>query len=149
MLQMDQPLFARAFMSGGSSLLMPPALPDSQEGIYREVIKAVGLESASVEERVNTLTTMPILELMSKLAMPLPYRPTIDGEIVKYAATYAVVGDRNSSEIASREWLKGLMIGDCQFDVSRHLHSTSSLGKTTESKLPTLRSTVRRPAFSS
>ncbi|KXJ87815.1 esterase/lipase [Microdochium bolleyi] len=120
LLQVERPLFARAFMSGGSSLLMPPSPPEMQEWIYSQVTEALGLAAASAEDRVCTLRDMPIDDLVTKVAaLPLPYRPVVDDEIVKYAATYTMVsGNLPGADIAAKSWLKGLMVGDCQFDAS-------------------------------
>jgi hypothetical protein len=118
LLQSERPLFDRAILTGGSSLLIPPSTAEYQEWVYQQAIGALGLQSASPTDRIYALCSMPIEDFMAKLEAPLSYRPMLDDDIVPFAATYAMVSDLESKEIPARIWLKSLMIGDCQFDVS-------------------------------
>lgn len=118
-LQSAEPLFSRAVMMGGSSLLLPPCDADYHEGVYNSAIEILGLQSSTPSERINALLTMPMDEIVTKLAPPLPYRPMVDGDLIPSALTYAAASDKESTELRAKGWLKALMVGDCQFDVRR------------------------------
>ncbi|KAM5349585.1 hypothetical protein ACJ41O_006090 [Fusarium nematophilum] len=81
-LQSSEPLFTRALMTGGSSLLNPPADAAYQERLYEQAIQALGLGPGTPQERIHGLLTMPMDQLMTKLSPPLPYRPTADGDLI-------------------------------------------------------------------
>ncbi|KAJ9132448.1 Carboxylic ester hydrolase [Pleurostoma richardsiae] len=117
-LQSQKPRFERAIMTGGSSLLMAPTTVEQQERVYTRVIEALALESAAPSDRIRSLCTLPLAEIMERLPPATSFVPMIDGELVPFAATYAMVSDRHSQEISGKRWLKGLMVGDCQFDAS-------------------------------
>ncbi|KAH7000696.1 esterase/lipase [Ilyonectria destructans] len=117
-LQSQQPLFARAIMTGGSPLLIPPSNAEHQEWVYEQVVEALSLQSAPSSEQIQALLTLPMAELATKLTKPLPYKPMVDGELIPFPMTYAMVADRKSNKISGKHWLKGLMVGDCQFDAS-------------------------------
>lgn len=105
-------------MMGGTSLLLGAQGAEYQEGVYSRAIEILGLRDASPAERIDALRTMPMDEVVAKLFPPLPYRPMVDGDLIPSAVTYASVADKDSTEISAKGWLKELMIGDCQFDVS-------------------------------
>jgi hypothetical protein len=111
-------LFARAFLTGGTPVLMQPSVAGDNEWIYAQVLNALGLGSATAEQRIHSLLTLPMAEIMGKVTMPLPYRPMVDGDLIPYPITYSMVSAKDPKEIGARGWLKGLMVGDCQFDVS-------------------------------
>ncbi|KAL2205521.1 carboxylesterase-like protein, partial [Sarocladium strictum] len=113
----QEPLFCRAYLTGGSPLLMQAAGPELHEHNYRLLMEALGLASATPEERISALLKTPYAELHDKVPMSLAFRPMIDGDVVPFAMTHAVVQDQESN-IPARRWLKALLIGDCQFDSS-------------------------------
>ncbi|KAI1843768.1 hypothetical protein JX265_001062 [Neoarthrinium moseri] len=118
-LQSEQPLFDRAIMMGGSSLLMPPATAEYQEWIYSRVLELLGIKEATPSERIRALVEAPVEQLISKLSPPLPYRPMIDHDLIKFPVTYDMVSQqRSNATVPGHTWLKGLMVGDCQFDAS-------------------------------
>lgn len=105
-------------MTGGSPLLIPPSNAEHQERVYEQVVEALGLQSAPPSEQIQTLLTLPMATLATKLTKPLPYKPMVDRELIPFPMTYAMVADRKSTKISGKDWLRGLMVGDCQFDVS-------------------------------
>jgi hypothetical protein len=118
LLQSEEPLFERALLTGGSSLLLAPITEEAQELVYSQIVEALGLDSTTTSDRIHGLRTIPVREIMSKMKTQLSFRPMIDGNIVPFAPTYAMVSDRKSGQIGGKSWLKGLLIGDCQFDAS-------------------------------
>lgn len=104
-------------MMGGSPLILPACDTDYQEGVYNQAIEMLGLQSSTPAERIDALRTIPMEEIVTKLLPPLPYRPMVDGDLIPSTLTYAAASDKQSTELRAKGWLKGLMMGDCQFDV--------------------------------
>lgn len=104
-------------MSG--SYLFTQALPyDIHEQNYRQAILALGLESASTEERIQSLLEKPAQELIASLPPSILAAPAVDGYLVASTATHAQTADRTSDLSEKSNWCTELMIGDCQMDVS-------------------------------
>lgn len=109
-------------MMGGSPLLLGACGAEYQEGVYARAVETLGLQDATPAERVAALLATPMDEVVAKLFPPLPYRPMVDGDLIPSAVTYASVADRESTELSAKGWLKALMVGDSQFDVSPFIH---------------------------
>ncbi|CZR40603.1 uncharacterized protein FPRO_05503 [Fusarium proliferatum ET1] len=113
----QESLFNRAYLTGGSPLLMQVAGLEEHENHYRQVIEALGLAAATPEERIFALLGTPYDELFTRVPMNIAYRPMLDGDVVPFAMNHGNVQDKES-KIPGRRWLNGLVIGDCQFDAS-------------------------------
>lgn len=99
--------------------MLPPCDEDYHEGVYSRALEILGLESSTPSERIDALRTIPMDEIVNKLVPPLPYKPMVDGDIILSALTYSAASDTESTELRAKAWLKGLMVGDSQFDVRR------------------------------
>ncbi|KAJ1706347.1 carboxylesterase [Aspergillus flavus] len=117
-LKSEVALFKRAIAMSGS-YLFTQALPyDIHEQNYRQAILALGLESASTEERIQALLEKPAQELIASLPPSILAAPAVDGDLVASTATHAQTADRTSDLSEKRNWCTELMIGDCQMDAS-------------------------------
>ena len=99
---------------------LPPAI---QEHIYASVVKTLGLEASSAEERLKALKTLPVEELYMKFGLNLPLIPVTDGQLVPNpVATFQDVSskdERITDIMPGRKWCQRLLIGDCTYDVSK------------------------------
>ncbi|KAE8333888.1 Alpha/Beta hydrolase protein [Aspergillus sergii] len=117
-LKSEVALFKRAIAMSGS-YLFTQALPyDIHEQNYQQAISAMGLETASTEERIQTLLEKPAQELIASLPPSILATPAVDGDLVASAATHAQTADRASDLPKRGDWCTELMIGDCQMDGS-------------------------------
>ncbi|KAF5714315.1 esterase lipase [Fusarium mundagurra] len=103
----QEPLFNRAYLTGGSPLLMQVAGPEEHENHYKQVIEALGLATATPDERIFALLGTPYDELLTRVPMNIAYRPMLDGDVVPFAMNHANVQDKES-KIPGRQWLNGL-----------------------------------------
>lgn len=113
----QQPLFQRAFATGGTCLVRP-AMPEVvHEGTYQTVCAALGIEGLSAEERIKALLNLPMEEIMAKIPPSVQPNAIVDGEIIATGPSYASVMDPNDNSVPAKQWLKSLAIGDSAFDV--------------------------------
>lgn len=108
-------------MSGSTLLVKPLPLPVS-EFVYASVVKALDLENLSGPERVKAILEIPIKDLLEKIPPTMPLMPVVDGDIIPGVPTFSQISDKAEDPtypIPGKQWCKSLMIGDCQFDVSR------------------------------
>lgn len=114
----EQPLFKRAMLMAGSTLLMGPAPESVAEANYQKAIKLLELEALSPKERVRSLLEMDGQNLRATLLQggvtPLP---VIDGEMCPVGVDFKSVMD-GSINLSAKHWCDSLLIGDCAFDVS-------------------------------
>jgi hypothetical protein len=101
-------------MSGTPIVLKPLSL-DVAEMVYTSVMKELGLEEASVEERIQKLKTIEPEELVKKTPMDLPFLPCLDDDVVPEHITFAKLAT-NVGSVPGMKWCEELMIGDCQHD---------------------------------
>lgn len=119
----------------GSFLLLPPSPRDVHEANYQQAIEALGLKEASAEERIRVLLETPGEELIVKFPRPVSPMPSVDGDMVFTAPTYAQSADKNSNVPKGKAWCADLMVGDTQMDVRFQLtvqsfhRSNNILGK--------------------
>lgn len=103
-------------MSGTPIMLKALDVPTT-EGAYRAVVKDMGLENATAEERVARLATISAEELTAKTPMYFTLKPFIDNDVVPALATFKGIAE-SFLPMPGREWCSELMIGDTQHDVS-------------------------------
>lgn len=116
-LHSEQPLFKRAMMMSGSTLLMGPVPEAVAEANYQKAVKLLGLDGLSSTERVRRFVEMDGQELRETLLKGgVASLPVIDGNICPTAVNFKSVMD-GSLELPGREWCNGLLLGDCAFDV--------------------------------
>lgn len=119
-LHSEQPLFKRAMMMSGSTLLMKPVPEFVAETNYQRAIELLELDALSPKERVQKLLEMDGQKLRATLLQggvtPLP---VIDGEICPVGVTFQNVIN-GSIDMPARNWCEGLILGDCAFDVRNH-----------------------------
>lgn len=114
----QQPIFHRAFATGGTCLLRP-ALPGVvHEGTYQQVCAALGIEGLSAEERIKALLTLPMDEISAKVPPNVQPNAIVDGDIISASPSYTSVMDPNDNSVPAKQWLKALAIGDSAFDVT-------------------------------
>jgi hypothetical protein len=111
-------LFNRAIATGGSFLLVGPFSYDIYEGVYQQVLSALGLDKLEPEERIKQLLSLPIDDVIAKLPPYIAFLPVIDGDIVPTRPTYEAIAQQEDQSLPGKKWLDGFMIGDSQFDVS-------------------------------
>lgn len=96
-------------------MLKPLPLPIT-EMAYIMIMKELGLENNSSEERVQRLLAIGEDELVAKTPMTVPLGCFVDGDIVPAQTTFKGL-ELNSLPIPGHQWCSNLMIGDCQHDV--------------------------------
>jgi hypothetical protein len=104
-------------MSGTPIMLKPLSLQVAETS-YTAIMKELGLENASAEERIQKLKTIDAEELVEKTPMSVPLLPFLDGEIVPEDATFAKLLSMDHKNMPGMNWCEELMIGDCQHDGS-------------------------------
>ncbi|PGH05139.1 hypothetical protein AJ79_06887 [Helicocarpus griseus UAMH5409] len=118
-LHSKEPLFKRAIMMSGSGLFPKPLPPPVTEFAYSTVIKALGLDGLSAEERINAMVAIPADELMARVPR-VPLMAAVDGDIIPSEPTFAKISKLSSAadELPGTKWCEDLAIGACQFDGS-------------------------------
>lgn len=111
-------LFKRAIVMSGNYFLLPPLPLAQHEENYSRAIAALGLASASTEERIHALLETPGQEIISRLPQPVIAAPAVDGELVTDFPTFAELADPTVDVPLGKKWCETLMIGDAQMDVS-------------------------------
>jgi hypothetical protein len=121
LLHSAEPLF-ESFVSMSGSSLMLKALPlPVSEFAYESVVKTLGLEDLSSEDRVKTLLEIPLEDLLEKMPPSTPLMPVMDNDIILGAPTFQQISNKLDDPILpipGRHWCNNLVVGDCQFDVS-------------------------------
>ena len=101
-----EPLFKRAISMSGTSIMLKPLPLPVTEMAYSSIMNALGLENASVEERIERLTTISAEELVEKTPMTVPLVPFLDGDIIPDTTTFAKLRSRDEPRTASTPSLK-------------------------------------------
>ncbi|KAJ5371402.1 uncharacterized protein N7496_007494 [Penicillium cataractarum] len=117
-LHSQTPLFNRAIVMSGSSLLIQPLPYEIHEQNYQKAMAALGLADASPEDRVKALLELPGQELITKLPPSVRYVPALDSDLVVPGVTHAEVGNLESKVLPGKDWCKELLIGDAEVDAS-------------------------------
>lgn len=114
----EMPLFKRAMLMSGSGLLNPLTSREDADKQYWQGVEVLGLKEKTEEERVRQLLQMDGQELRGKLlqAGVMP-KIILDGDLCPTPVSFKSFAD-GSVPLPGRTWCKGLIIGDCQFDVS-------------------------------
>jgi carboxylesterase type B len=108
-------LFKRAIMESGS-ITMVSAFPlEAQEGFYQQVLKMFNIEGATAKERVEALRKIPLDQVLEKIPMGFPSRPTVDGHFLDWAPTFQDIEDKNPKLFP--EFLDAVMFGCTKDDV--------------------------------
>ncbi|KAH7138013.1 carboxylesterase-like protein [Dendryphion nanum] len=110
-----EPLFKRAISMSGTPTFLRPLPLKATELAYQTMMKQLGLENASVEQRIEHLLTVDPDELVSKTPMMLPFMPFIDGDIMPEALSFSKAGQFEEI-LPGTKWCTELTIGDCQHD---------------------------------
>jgi len=87
------------------------------EGVYQQVLSALGLDKMEPDERVKALLSLPLDDVTARLPPSIAFLPVIDGEILPTKPTYEAVSRQDDQQLPGKKWLDGFMIGDSQFDV--------------------------------
>lgn len=117
-LHSEEPLFTRLMSLGGTSLLMKPLPSFVYEATYKTVMENLGLGSASASERVKALLEISPDELLAKTPPSLPLFPVCDGDLIPVHNSFEDIASQKQT-LPGKLWCKSILIGDCQFDVSR------------------------------
>lgn len=120
-LHSELPLFKRAMLMSGSTLLKGPSPIAIADGNYQKAISALNLDSLTPQERVKKLVSMDGQQLRSFLLQqgvaPRVSMPLVDGHICPVGIDFEAVMD-GSLSLPGRQWCEGVLLGDCAFDVS-------------------------------
>lgn len=122
-LSSEKPLFKRAMLMSGSTLLMGPSPMGRAEPSYMKAVKALELDSLSAQERIERLVSMDGHRLRSTLfergVAPQVSIPLVDGDICPTSVDFKAVME-GTLKIPGEQWCESLILGDCNFDVSDH-----------------------------
>ena len=114
----QQPLFHRAYITGGTALVRP-ALPAAvHESTYNATIAALGLTDLSTADRINALLTIPMARIFATLPPNIQPNAVIDDELIHTPISFDAVLNGGPDVVPAKGWLKALAIGDCTFDTS-------------------------------
>ncbi|KAK6441211.1 hypothetical protein LTR95_002571 [Oleoguttula sp. CCFEE 5521] len=112
------PLFRRAMLMSGTTLLMGPVPAAATEATYSRAVQALDLSELSDAKVVARLCNMDGLELRGNFVRAGVFAfPSVDGEIAPSEVTWTNVMD-GSLPLKGREWCEAVVIGDCAFDGS-------------------------------
>jgi carboxylesterase type B len=121
-LHSKQPLFRRAMLMSGSTLLMGPAPLEFAEASYQQALSALDLESLTTKERLGKLVRMDPYHLRDALGkhgvVQQVSRPLVDGDLCPTSVDFKAVVE-GSLELSGKKWCKSLLLGDCAFDVGK------------------------------
>jgi carboxylesterase type B len=121
-LHSEQPLFKRAMLMSGSTLLKGPSPMAVADGNYQKASKVLGLDSLAPRERIQKLVSMDGQQLRSTLLQhgvaPLVSIPLVDGDLCPVRIDFKAVMD-SSLNLPGRQWCESVLLGDCAFDVSK------------------------------
>ncbi|KAF2685791.1 carboxylesteras-like protein [Lentithecium fluviatile CBS 122367] len=115
----QEPLFKRAISMSGTPIILKPLPKPVTEMAYGNIMKALDLGGASVEERIEKLTKISPEDLVVATPMTEPLIPFLDGDIIPVRTSFkGLTRDAKEleAEVPGRQWCKDLMIGDCQHD---------------------------------
>jgi carboxylesterase type B len=120
-LHSEQPLFKRAMLMSGSTLLKGPSPMAIADRNYQRASKVLGLDSLAPQGRVHELVSMDGQQLRSTLfqhgVAPLISIPLVDGDLCPVGVDFKSVMD-GSLSLPGRQWCGSVLLGDCAFDVS-------------------------------
>ena len=114
-----EPIFTRGLCMSGDPRLRRPQTLESAEAGYRSLLKELNVESLSVTDRVAYLRTISWQRL---IALPRNTKcyPTLTNGFQDISWNQ----ETGREQIRSRlTWCKALVIGDCEVDVRKALHS--------------------------
>lgn len=111
----EETLFRRAISMSGTPLMLKPLSPSAAEASYSSIIQALGLESASTQERINRLLNISPEELVEKTPMGVPLTPFQDNEILFESPTFSRLRNGTLSSL-SNTWREELLVGSCAHD---------------------------------
>jgi hypothetical protein len=132
-------------MSGTPIMLKP--LPISvTEMAYGMIMKELGLENASVQDRIRRLVTISPDELVAKTPMTVPLVPFLDGDVICSATTFKKLEEGADAAVPGRQWCTELMVGDCKHDVCPDFTLSTSIFADIEFRAQYTLSWESRPA---
>ncbi|CAG5147345.1 uncharacterized protein ALTATR162_LOCUS2023 [Alternaria atra] len=114
-LNFEEPLFRRAISMSGTPLMLKPLSLSAAETSYNTIMQALGLEHASMQERIQHLLSMSPEKLVEKIPMNIPLVPYIDGDMISEAPTFAQLSSGTLQSLKS-SWCEELLIGSCAHD---------------------------------
>jgi carboxylesterase type B len=113
-----QPPFHRAFATGGTFLTRPPLPAVVHEANYKQICTALNLDSLSPSDRINTLLTMPLDNLIARTPPNIQPNAIIDNDIISSSPSFASTSDPSDTTIPGRTKLKSLAVGSSSHDAS-------------------------------
>ncbi|KAK6428732.1 hypothetical protein LTR95_015124 [Oleoguttula sp. CCFEE 5521] len=117
-LHSETPLFKRAMLMSGTTLLMGPVPAAAAETTYSKAVNALGLGELSAAQAVAKLRDMDGPELRGELMKAGVFAaPSIDGDIAPSEVTWTNVMD-GTLPLNGKKWCEAVVIGDCAFDGS-------------------------------
>jgi carboxylesterase type B len=124
-LHSKRPLFKRAMLMSGSTLLMGPAPLEFAEANYQKALGALDLESLTPKERLEKLVSMDAYHLRDTLGesgvVQQVSRPLVDGDLCPTNVDFKAVME-GSLELPGKQWCESLLLGDCAFDVGNPMN---------------------------
>jgi carboxylesterase type B len=112
----EEPLFKRAISMSGTPLMLKPLNIPVTEMAYDIIMKELGLENASTEERIQRLQAIGPEELVEKTPLTVPLVPFVDNDLIFSETTFKEL-KHGPSPVFKCQWCQDLIIGDCQHDV--------------------------------
>lgn len=89
--------------------------------MYQTVISIFNLQDKSVDERIEALCSLSMESILKVLPPHIAFMHMVDGDLIKRTPRFDEIGSAKTPgnvALLGSSWCKGLMIGDCQFDVS-------------------------------
>jgi carboxylesterase type B len=124
-LHSKQPLFKRAMLMSGSTLLMGPAPLEFAEASYQKALGALDLESLTPKKALEKLVSMDAYHLRDTLGesgvVQQVSRPLVDGDLCPTNVDFKAVME-GSLELPGKQWCESLLLGDCAFDVGNPMN---------------------------
>jgi hypothetical protein len=120
LLHSKEPLFKRYISMSGTSLMLQPLPPFLPEIVYSAVIKSLGAEELSNQDRIKMLLDLPNDKLAILVPPGLPLLPVVDNDLIPGNLNFAQVSSKETPSVSlpGRTWCEEVLVGDCQFDVS-------------------------------
>lgn len=91
---------------------------------YTSVLEALDAMELPPKQQIDVLLETPINDFLAKVGRRFPIGPLIDGDSIPVGTTFRSLRDKDEvvKLFPGLRHCKRVIIGDCQMDVSLHLH---------------------------
>ncbi|KAJ9131008.1 Carboxylic ester hydrolase [Pleurostoma richardsiae] len=110
-------LFEKAILLGGTTLLMKPATPEECDMVYSRVMRDFGLDKLSEDDRIRTLSSIDLQELIQNTSPFTGLGPVMGGSIAAQLSFDSMV-NKSDDLLPGKKWCPELMMVHCRMDAS-------------------------------